>query len=56
MADLGLTPAVESKDQTGTFEGTELIPVDTEKLATQGNEWSKQYEEVVQEGEEVDTE
>ncbi len=56
MADLGLTPAVESKDQTGTFEGTDMIPVDTQKLAAQGNEWSKQYEEVVQEGEEVETE
>lgn len=51
MADMGLTPAVESKDQTNTFTGgTEVIPVDTEKLAKEGNEWSKQYEEVVQEG------
>jgi iron(III) transport system substrate-binding protein len=52
MADLGLTPAVESMDP---FQNREVIPVDTDKLLKQGDEWSKQYEEVVQKGDEVES-
>ena len=52
MADLGLTPSVESMDP---FQGREVVPVDTDKLLKQGEEWSKQYEEVVQQGDEVES-
>jgi len=52
MADLGLTPAVESMDP---FQGREVVPVDTDKLLKKGDEWSKQYEEVVQQGDEVES-
>jgi iron(III) transport system substrate-binding protein len=53
MADLGLTPSVERMDP---FGNADVVPVNTDKLASQGDEWSKEYEQVVQQGTEIETE
>jgi iron(III) transport system substrate-binding protein len=53
MADLGLTPSVESMDP---FGDANVIPVNTDKLLNQGDQWSKEYEQVVEQGKEIETE
>jgi iron(III) transport system substrate-binding protein len=53
MADLGLTPSVESMDP---FANAKVIPVDTDKLLHEGDQWSKEYEQIVEQGKEIETE
>jgi iron(III) transport system substrate-binding protein len=48
ITDLGLTPAVQEE---GALGDVELIPVDTEKLLNEGDEWSKRYDDLLANGE-----
>ncbi|MEU4481067.1 extracellular solute-binding protein [Micromonospora sp. NPDC023966] len=51
LVDEGLTPAiVEDNDP---LKGVEIVPVDVKTLVEHGDEWSKRYEKVVSNGEQV---
>lgn len=52
ISDLGLTPAVSGADDP--LKDVEVIPVDVERLLSEGEMWSKKYEAVVSGGEVVD--
>lgn len=45
IADLGLTPAIQ-KD--GALSGDQLVAVDSEKLLTEGQDWSDKYDALLQ--------
>jgi iron(III) transport system substrate-binding protein len=52
ILDNGLTPAV-MPDGTDPLAGHEVLPVDVQKLLTEGNDWSARYDEVVRGGEQL---
>jgi hypothetical protein len=53
MVDLGLTPSVKSKQKN--LQGLDVVPVESDKLLKEGDEWSKRYEKIVEQGQEVKT-
>ena len=55
LVDLGLTPSI---DPTGKdpLAGMEVIPVDVDALLNEGDTWSKEYEDLVSRGQQVDSE
>ncbi len=52
MVKLGLTPSMASMHP---FQGENVVPVDSDKLLKEGDKWSKEYEQIVEHGKEVDT-
>jgi iron(III) transport system substrate-binding protein len=52
ILDNGLTPAV-MPDGTDPLAGHEVLPVDVQKLLSEGNDWSARYDEVVRGGEQL---
>lgn len=52
ILDNGLTPSV-MPDGTDPLAGHQVLPVDVQKLLSEGNDWSARYDEVVRGGEQL---
>ncbi|NRQ31808.1 extracellular solute-binding protein [Nonomuraea sp. NN258] len=48
----GLTPAIVEGDDP--LKGVEIVPIDVAELTKNGDEWSKRYDQVISNGEQVD--